>query len=144
MATTYYKKHKISKGETIAQSLKERFDYGQNPDKTEGGELISSYGCDHMTADTEFLLSKAKYKAATGREQRRDADVLCYQIRQSFKPGESKVDKLWLVRNKLHNFVDYMFFMIRNGQNQKFAHLVYIPSFAATKTHRKVTSQKLF
>ena len=80
-ATTYYKKHKISKGETIAQSLKERFDYGQNPDKTEGGELISSYGCDHMTADAEFLLSKAKYKAATGREQRRDADVLCY-------PGE--------------------------------------------------------
>ena len=70
-ATTYYKKHKISKGETIAQSLKERFDYGQNPDKTEGGELISSYGCDHMTADAEFLLSKAKYKAATGREQRR-------------------------------------------------------------------------
>ena len=87
-ATTYYKKHKISKGETIAQSLKERFDYGQNPDKTEGGELISSYGCDHMTADAEFLLSKAKYKAATGREQWRDADVLCYQIRQSFKPGE--------------------------------------------------------
>ena len=68
--------------------MKERFDYGQNPDKTEGGELISSYGCDHMTADAEFLLSKAKYKATTGREQRRDADVLCYQIRQSFKPGE--------------------------------------------------------
>ena len=68
--------------------MKERFDYGQNPDKTEGGELISSYGCDHMTADAEFLLSKAKYKAATGREQRRNADVLCYQIRQSFKPGE--------------------------------------------------------
>ena len=50
--------------------------------------MISSYGCDHMTADAEFLLSKAKYKASTGREQRRDADVLCYQIRQSFKPGE--------------------------------------------------------
>ena len=50
--------------------------------------MISSYGCDHMIADAEFLLSKAKYKAATGREQRRDADVLCYQIRQSFKPGE--------------------------------------------------------
>ena len=48
--------------------MKERFDYGQNPDKTEGGELISSYGWDHMTADAEFLLSKAKYKAATGRE----------------------------------------------------------------------------
>lgn len=34
MATTYFKKHKISKGETIAQSLKERFDYGkQNDDR---------------------------------------------------------------------------------------------------------------
>ena len=72
-ATTYYKKHKISKGETIAQSLKERFDYGQNPDKTEGGELISSYGCDHMTADAEFLLSKAKYKATTIRTRSAEA-----------------------------------------------------------------------
>ena len=30
--------------------MKERFDYGQNPDKTQGGELISSYECDYMTA----------------------------------------------------------------------------------------------
>ena len=80
--------HHISKGETIAQSLKDRLDYGKDPDKTQGGELISAYECDHMTADAEFLLAKAKYKAATGREQRREADVLCYQIRQSFKPGE--------------------------------------------------------
>lgn len=80
--------HHISKGETVAQSLKDRFDYGQNPEKTQGGELISSYECDHRTADAEFLLAKAKYKAVTGREQRRDADVLCYQIRQSFRPGE--------------------------------------------------------
>ena len=56
--------------------------------QTQGGELISSYECDYKTAVAEFLLSKAKYKAATGREQQRDADVLCYQIRQSFKPGE--------------------------------------------------------
>ena len=80
--------HHISKGETIAQSLKDRFDYGQNPEKTQGGELISAYECDHRTADAEFLLAKAKYKAVTGREQKRDADVLCYQIRQSFRPGE--------------------------------------------------------
>ena len=39
-----------------------------------------------------------------------------------------KVDKLWLIRNKLHNFVDYMFFMIRNGQNQKFTHFAHILS----------------
>ena len=87
-ATTRLITHHISKGETVARSLKDRFDYGQNPDKTQDGELISSYKCDYMTADAEFLLAKAKYKAATGREQRRDADVLCYQIRQSFKPGE--------------------------------------------------------
>ena len=87
-ATTYLKTHHISTGETIAASLKDRFDYGKNPEKTEGGELISSYECDHMTADAEFLLTKARYKAVTGREQKRDADVLCYQIRQSFKPGE--------------------------------------------------------
>ena len=87
-ATTRLIVHHISKGETIAQSLKDRLDYGKNPDKTQGGELISSYQCDHMTADAEFLLSKAKYRAVTGREQKRDADVLCYQIRQSFAPGE--------------------------------------------------------
>ena len=87
-ATTRLITHHISKGETVAQSLKDRFDYGQNPEKTQGGELISAYECDHRTADAEFLLAKAKYKAVTGREQRRDADVLCYQIRQSFKPGE--------------------------------------------------------
>ena len=87
-ATTYLKTHKISKGQTIAQSLRDRFDYGQNPDKTQGGELLSAYECDPVTADAEFLLTKAKYKTVTGREQRRDADVLCYQIRQSFKPGE--------------------------------------------------------
>ena len=57
--------HHISKGETVAQSLKDRFDYGQNPEKTQGGELISAYECDHRTADAEFLLAKAKYKAVT-------------------------------------------------------------------------------
>ena len=34
------------------------------------------------------MLSKAKYKAITGREQKKDEDVLCYQIRQSFVRGE--------------------------------------------------------
>ncbi len=87
-ATTYLKTHHISKGETIAQSMRDRFHYGQNPDKTQGGELITCYECDYMTADAEFLLAKAKYQAVTGREQKQDADVLCYQIRQAFKPGE--------------------------------------------------------
>ena len=88
MATTRLITHHISKGETIASSLKDRLDYGKDPDKTQDGQLISSYECDHQTADAEFLLSRAKYKAVTGREQKREADVLCYQIRQSFAPGE--------------------------------------------------------
>lgn len=88
MATTYFKPHHISKGETIAQSMKDRFDYGQNPDKTQDGDLIAAYECDPKTADAEFLLSKAKYKAITGREQKKDEDILCYQIRQSFVRGE--------------------------------------------------------
>jgi hypothetical protein len=88
VAATYFKTHHISKGETIAQSMKDRFDYGQNPEKTRGCELIAAYLCDPETADAEFLLSKAKYKAITGREQKKDADILCYQIRQAFVPGE--------------------------------------------------------
>ena len=50
--------------------------------------MISSYECDYMITNAEFLLSKSKYKAATGREQRWDADVLRYQICQVFKQGE--------------------------------------------------------
>ena len=34
------------------------------------------------------LLAKASYAAMTGREQKKENDVLCYQIRQSFYPGE--------------------------------------------------------
>ena len=41
MATTYFKTHHISKGEIIAQSMKDRFDYGQNPNKTRGGKFIA-------------------------------------------------------------------------------------------------------
>ena len=68
--------------------MKESFDYGQNPDKTRGGELITAYMCDPKTADAEFVLAKAQYLAITGRTQKQDGDVLFYQIRQSFKPGE--------------------------------------------------------
>lgn len=88
MATTRLIARHISKGETIAQSLADSFDYAQNPEKTRGGELISAYRCDPETADAEFLLSKAQYKTITGRKQKRDADILCYQIRQAFLPGE--------------------------------------------------------
>jgi len=88
MATTYYKSRHITKGKTKLQTMKDGFDYGQNPLKTRNGELIKSYMCDHETAYTEFELSKAKYKAITGREQKKDKDVLYYHKRQAFLPGE--------------------------------------------------------
>ncbi len=61
---------------------------GMNPEKTLDGALIRTYEYDPVTADAELLLSKDKYQAITGREQMRKADVLRYQIRQFFPPGE--------------------------------------------------------
>ena len=49
---------------------------------------ISAYECDPATVADEFLLAKASYAAMTGREQKKENNVLCYQIRQSFYPGE--------------------------------------------------------
>ena len=73
-------------GKTIAQCLADRTEYATNPDKTNDGEFISSYACDLATVDAEFLLSKREYNAITGRTQK--SDVIAYQLRQSFKPGE--------------------------------------------------------
>ncbi len=76
----------INKGKTIAQTLADRTDYSKNEEKTEGGKYISSYECDARTADEEFLLSKRQYEHATGRNQ--EHNIIAYQIRQSFRPGE--------------------------------------------------------
>ena len=75
-----------SKGKSVAACLKSRTDYAKNPDKTNRGELVSSYECSPLTADEEFMLSKRQYELATGRRQKND--VIAYQIRQSFRPGE--------------------------------------------------------
>ena len=77
-----------NEGESIAEAIRDCLDYGKNPEKTEDGKYISSYECDPATVAAEFLLAKARYKAMTGREQKKGSDVLCYQIRQSFYPGE--------------------------------------------------------
>ena len=44
-------------------------------------------GCDPTTAANEMLLTKRAYADFTGKEISQ-SDVLLYQIRQSFKPGE--------------------------------------------------------
>ncbi|MFJ7917786.1 MULTISPECIES: hypothetical protein [unclassified Lysinibacillus] len=80
-ATTRLMTCHTGSGMTITETLKDGFDYGKNPNKTRNGDLILAYECDPATADAEFSLSKAKYKAIMGREQKRDNDVLYYQIR---------------------------------------------------------------
>mgnify|MGYP003080508081 FL=1 len=75
-----------NKGKSVAACLKSRTDYAQNPDKTEQGQLVSSYKCSPLTVDEEFMLSKRQYELVTGRSQK--SDVIAYQVRQSFKPGE--------------------------------------------------------
>lgn len=75
-----------NKGKTIAQSLKDRVDYAKNGEKTDHGELVSSYACNAEIADKEFAESKREYLRLTGRKPK--GDILAYQIRQSFKPGE--------------------------------------------------------
>ena len=84
-ATRLIALHK-NKGKTVAACLKSRTDYAQNPDKTEQGQLVSSYKCSPLTVDEEFMLSKRQYELVTGCRQK--SDVIAYQIRQSFKPGE--------------------------------------------------------
>jgi len=75
-----------NKGKSIAACLADRTDYAKNPDKTNEGELVSSYECDPKTVQGEFMLSKRQYDDITGRKQA--SNVIAYQIRQAFKPGE--------------------------------------------------------
>ena len=89
-ATRLIALHK-NKGKSVAACLKSRTDYAQNPEKTEQGELVSSYECSPLTADEEFMLSKRQYELVTGRRQK--SNVIAYQIRQSFKPGEITAEK---------------------------------------------------
>lgn len=75
-----------NKGRSLQKCLKDRTDYAQNPEKTEGGELVSSYQCDPQFVEEQFAASKREYLQITGR--RYVGDIIAYQIRQSFKPGE--------------------------------------------------------
>ena len=76
----------LNKGKTISECLISRTEYAVNGEKTNNGEYISSYECNADTAASEFALSKREYFQITGRRQ--ISDVIAYQIRQSFKPGE--------------------------------------------------------
>ena len=86
MAATRLIPMHAAKGRSVAKSLGDRTDYAKNPEKTEKGELVTGYRCDPFTVDEEFMLQKRLYAQVTGRTQQ--DNVIAYQIRQSFKPGE--------------------------------------------------------
>ena len=75
-----------NKGLTLGETLDKRCKYIENPIKTEQGELVTGYAVNPEMAAQEFLLSKREYEHKTGRNPK--GDIIGYQIRQSFKPGE--------------------------------------------------------
>ena len=88
MATTRIMPMHMNKGKTLLQSITDRTDYAMNPDKTDGGLLVSAYECDPDSVEVDFLLAKEQYRAITGREPKNGKDVIAYHLRQSFYPGE--------------------------------------------------------
>ena len=87
IATTRLMPLHSGKGRTVAEALGRVTDYVENPEKTNGGDLVTAYQCNPSIADQEFLFAKRQYAVITGRE-RKDNDVIAYHLRQSFKPGE--------------------------------------------------------
>ena len=75
-----------NKGRSVMRCLKDRTDYAMNGDKTDEGKYISSYQCNPELVDLEFAQAKKEYLHKTWRQPK--GDVIAYQIRQSFKPGE--------------------------------------------------------
>ena len=75
-----------NKGRSVMRCLKDRTDYAMNGEKTDEGKYISSYQCNPELVDLEFAQAKREYLHKTWRQPK--GDVIVYQIRQSFKPGE--------------------------------------------------------
>ena len=71
----------VTKIKPIKSTLSKALDYIENPDKTDGKMLVSSFGCSYETADIEFgfTLSQALQKG----------NNLAFHLIQSFEPGET-------------------------------------------------------
>lgn len=83
----------VIKGQTVAHTVHERLSYAINPEKTNSGQLVKAYGCEPETAAGEMLLCKKEYETYIGRSEEKKSDIVLYQIRQSFKPGEITPEK---------------------------------------------------
>ena len=88
MAISKILPRKTMRSRTRQQSMADRLDYDQKPEKTINGELVSAYMCAPETAAEEFEISKRLYYQITGRSQPKKRDVIMYRIIQSFKPEE--------------------------------------------------------
>ena len=75
----------VTKIKPIKSTLSKALDYIENPDKTDGKMLVSSFGCSYETADIEFeyTLSQALQKG----------NNLAFHLIQSFEPGEVDYQK---------------------------------------------------
>lgn len=87
----------ITKIHPIKVNLKAALDYIENPDKTDGKMLISSFGCSYETADIEFgyTLSQALDKGSN----------LAFHLIQSFAPGEVDYEKAHEIGKQLADAV---------------------------------------
>lgn len=75
----------VTKIKPIKSTLKKALDYIENPAKTDGKLLVSSFGCSYETADIEFemLLTQAIQKG----------NNLAHHLIQSFAPGEATAEQ---------------------------------------------------
>ena len=87
MATTRIMPLHTGKGRDFGRAISDIIDYVVNPEKTDSGQLITSFACASRCADAEFMLTKRQYIAVTGQVRGAD-DVIAYHVRQSFFPGE--------------------------------------------------------
>ena len=87
----------VTKIKPIKSTLKKALDYIENPDKTDGKMLISSFGCSYETADIEFgyTLSQALDKGSN----------LAFHLIQSFAPGEVDYEKAHEIGKQLADAV---------------------------------------
>lgn len=61
MATTRIMPLHVGKGRTESSAISDIIDYVANPQKTDGGKLITGFACDSRVADAEFMLAKRQY-----------------------------------------------------------------------------------
>ena len=87
----------VTKIKPVKSALSKALDYIENPDKTDGKMLISSFGCSYETADIEFgyTLSQALDKGSN----------LAFHLIQSFAPGEVDYEKAHEIGKQLADAV---------------------------------------